>query len=401
MVTPQPGTGTALRTAASPRSQSRSDGCSLSLRVSASQLFVVGIIVGLSLACAASSAPPPAVSATGPSLPVVIAKSDAPAAAPVAVPQKQEPAEEIDVVPSDPRPPLEFTEVSEKAWVANLKTKLASRHRVPPESIFLSPARQRAAFLDSTPRLQDVPAKPANKPSRARKRVVARKPPPRRHRVVVVDLEGRVLLRFRPILAKGSDEPPKDLRFLAEDRLVYEVPAPPALPPAAPSRKAKRRGKGPTKAAPVDSGPPPRLFVIQPVGKRPRPIRCEGTRFAFNPGRSHLAHVARRGDGEWIAVDGQRVYPRKRGETRVASDLGWSRDGVSLAFIESGPPPRLTLLAEFDNANGDHSWDLPTSASGGAEVFFTGRGKLVVGRSASRPIFTAPLSRQPTSTFDP
>ena len=57
-------------------------------------------------------------------------------------------------------------------------------------------------------------------------------------------MEGRPHAQFRPITAKGSDEPPKDLRFLSENKLVYEVVSPPPEEaPAKPAPKRKPRGR--------------------------------------------------------------------------------------------------------------------------------------------------------------
>jgi hypothetical protein len=194
-----------------------------------------------------------------------------------------------------------------------------------------------------------------------------------------------------------SDEPPKDVRFLSEDRVVYEVIIPPPPPPP----KTRRRSHKPVV---VPAGPPKRLFVIQPVKRKARPLRCEGVAFTFTHQMDHLAFV--KGDGERAAVviDGEQRYPRK-GTTSIASDLAWSKDGNSLAFVQ-GPvkatPPHLVLLAQFDNPTGDTTWSLPPASNvDGARVFWAGSRKLVVGKSVTKPIFATSFEREESRTWDP
>jgi hypothetical protein len=98
-----------------------------------------------------------------------------------------------------------------------------------------------------------------------------------------------------------------------------------------------------------------------------------------------------------------KMYPRK-GQTIIASDPAWSKDGTSLAFLEARPakPPRLVLLAEFDNPTGDTLWDLPpTVALDGTQVFWANHGKLVVGKSVLKPVFATPFVKEPPVKFDP
>src|SRR5207248_6434467 len=93
---------------------------------------------------------------------------------------------------------------------------------------------------------------------------------PRRFEIVVVDPEGKGRTLFRPVTVPGSDEPPRDLHFLTDDRLVYEV-VPPAIPPSAPVPSGKRspkhapRGKPAAHvaapAAAAHAALPQRLFV--------------------------------------------------------------------------------------------------------------------------------------------
>jgi hypothetical protein len=309
------------------------------------------------------------------------------------------------------RPPFQMNELSEKDWLRGVRDKLAERLKVPAADIFFSPTKQSAAVL----RRLDVPSTRRRGP-----------PPPRRYRIEVADHQGKVKHRFRPVSARGSDEPPKDLRFLAEDRLVYEVVSPPPAPPAVPrasrpgasrrekarasARRARAEREGARKAAEAKvalaaAGPPPRLFIIQPLGRRTRPIRCQGTGFDFarTPMEERMAFVAGRPGAAFVSVNGVQVYPR-RGRAAIASEPTWSKDGVALAFLETpaGAPARLVLLAEFDNPNGDNTWPLPASARlDGARVFWAGPGKLVVGRTALKPLFATSFVRERAREFSP
>jgi hypothetical protein len=358
----------------------------------------------LAIGCATTAdAPAPASApsqrpAPEPPAPPAKAEAPAPARAPVqlaALPAAESPAA------ADPFGDVGFKEVNQKDWIASLREKLAQQEKVPPTDLRVSPGLLRAAYVRS----------PAGAPVKAGRRP----PPPRRHEIVVVDNQGRRVATFRAVLAKHGDEPPKDLRFLDEERLVYEVvePPPDAIPPAkAPARRpaahvkkaatwTKAKPAARTAAAPgplraVPPTPPPRTFVIQPIAPRARPLRCIGAHFTFTHEHDKLAFVSGTAESGFVAVDGAQVYPR-RGRTVVASAPAWSKDGRSLAFLESpaGKPARLVLLAELDNPTGDTTWDLPPAAStDGALVFWAGAGKLVVGKTQMRPIFSASFTKE-------
>jgi hypothetical protein len=285
---------------------------------------------------------------------------------------------------------VETRHLSEKQWLVEVRTKLAQQLKIDPAELRLSNDRQWAVIV------RGPPPPPAGK--KARKG-------PRHFQIVVTGVDGKHPQTFRPVTVKGSDEPPRDVHFLADDRLVYEVVLPPP-PPAAPSHKPARRSATahpPAKAHPPAPRPmipdphlPARLFVIQPLGKRARPLRCPGTRFGIPAQQDHLAVVGGTTESGFVSVDGVQVYPRK-GRTAIGSDPAWSKDGHSLAFIELRPPAaaRLVLLAEFDNPSGDTTWDLPVGAAlEGVRVSWAGPGKLLVGRASMRPLFAAPFWKQ-------
>jgi hypothetical protein len=312
---------------------------------------------------------------------------------------------------------------------------------VAPGDLRLDANRQLAAYVDSPPlpapddgkhdkngngngngngKEAKQEARQATRKTRARavKKRPPRPPPPRKHKIVVVDFEGRPKARFPAVQVDGSDEPPRDLRFLVDGRLLYEVTLPPPAAPDAPKQparparrpaRAKARGKAAVHAAADRPAaafpswfPAPRLFVIQPVsGRRTRPQRCDGVHFALPPGVNRLAFVGGKPDAAFVSVDGAQAYPR-RGRTIIASNVAWSKDGTSVAFLETPPagPARLVLLAEPDNPTGDTVWPLPASLSlDGARVFWAGRGRIVVGKSVGRPLFATSFVKE--KPFEP
>jgi hypothetical protein len=322
-----------------------------------------------------------------------------PASSAVPVASEAPEPEASDAPRADPFGDVGFKEINEKAWLAGIRDKIAHREQVAPTEVCFSPGLLRAAFVRSS---SPVVAAPARR---------GRRVPPRRHEIVVVDNQGVRVASFRPITAPGSDEPPTELRFLSDERLVYEVVrAPSGTPPTtsrkAPAKQPKRRPvarasnakptRETTRAMPAALSPeaqPPRLFVIQPLAPRAPPIRCQGFNFTFTRAHDRLAFVGGPTATAFVAVDGAQVYPR-RGRTVVAGAPVWSRDGRSLAFLElpSLRPPRLVLVADVDDPKGDTTWDLPPDTKlDGAFVAWSGRDKLVVRRAAARPIFSASL----------
>lgn len=350
-----------------------------------------------------ASAPAKAAAATSDDdAPVAAARPSTPAKAEAAkADEAEKPSDEPKRTAADPFGDVGFKEVDQKAWLAGLREKIAQQEKVPPTELRVSPGLLRVAYVRS-PTSAQANVKPG------------RRAPLRRHEVVVVDNQGRRVASFRAVAAKQGDEPPKDLRFLSEERLVYEVVEPPP-PEAAPAPKgatrkapphaargkktktAKLAPKAATPAAkPAPPPPPTRLFVIQPIAPRARPVKCAGIHFTFSREHDKLAYVAGKPEAAFLAVDGAQIYPR-RGRTVVASPPAWSKDNRSLALLESpaGKPAQLVLIAELDNATGDTTWELPPTANtDGAQVFWASTSKLVVGKTQMRPIFSAAFTKE-------
>jgi hypothetical protein len=347
-------------------------------------LLAVGLLVG----CAASPAP-----ATVPPAPPRPTAAPAPKADPPDAGPAPVAGTTIRVV--EPDATMETKHLSEKQWVAQVREQLGKQLKVEPGELRFSPDRQWVVIV------RGPPPPPEGKPIKH----------PRRYQIVVTDAAGKRTMKFRPVVAKGSDEPPKDVHFLADNRLIYEVVDPPPAPPPPPKPAAKGKAKAskvsrpikvtkaPAKVSPQAAKPearPTRLFVIQPLARRGRLIRCVGERFSFTAQQDHLAFVGGEPEASFVSVDGAQVYPRK-GRTQIGGEPAWSRDGHSLAFLElrHQAASRLVLLAEYDNPSGDTTWDLPMStALDGARVFWAGSGKLVVGRSSLKPIFAASFHKE-------
>ncbi len=195
----------------------------------------------LLLATACASAPPaPEDTEPAPAAPVAAAPKPKP-------PDAGASADAAPVRPAfDPNKGLDTTHLTEKAWLQAVKDKLSAKLKLEPDALRFSAAKQWAAFVRSPP-----PEPPPKQPPRR-----PRKPKPRRHEIFVVDMEGRPHARFKPITARGSDEPPKDLRFLSEDKLVYEVVSPPPeAEPVKPPPRRKPRGRVRVKAPPKPPTP--------------------------------------------------------------------------------------------------------------------------------------------------
>ncbi|MCG5055284.1 MAG: hypothetical protein KA712_20160 [Myxococcales bacterium] len=270
---------------------------------------------------------------------------------------------------------MELEQVDERVWLSEKAARIAGRHEVTPDRVQFSPDRRRAVFVKTTePRARRRPAKPM-------------------HRLVVTDPGGNLLAAFTPLKTRGSAEPPKDLGFLGNDRVVYELASPAPAPVDVPPPQTRRRRGRPQAGSPaVPGAPAPRVFVIQPLRRRAKPLRCEGLEFTLPPARTRLAYLKGAHPAALsVFVDERRIYPRK-GTTEVASAPAWSGDGLALAFLEkpSSAAPRLVLVADLDNPTGDTTWELPaTLDTKGLHVFWVGADRLVVGKHVGAPVFSA------------
>jgi hypothetical protein len=114
----------------------------------------------------------------------------------------------------------------------------------------------------------------------------------------------------------------------------------------------------------------------------------------WGPQKRHVAFVSGPAQKQAVVVDGQNVWPRI-GTTRIHGQPVWSPDGHGLAFTEETVAgPRLVVLVEFDDAQGDLTWNIPRDAlQPGLKVHWAGDNKVVIGETALKPRFAADWQR--------
>ena len=119
-----------------------------------------------------------------------------------------------------------------------------------------------------------------------------------------------------------------------------------------------------------------------------------GVDFTWDPARRHVAFLVGRPGQQALVVDGKNVWPRA-GVTRLHGDPVWSGDGHGLAIVdEGGGSPRLVVMVEFDDPQGDLTWPVPRDAlAPGLRVFWATESKVVIGESALKPKFAAGWER--------
>lgn len=283
------------------------------------------------------------------------------------------------VRPAQADRPMELRQLDERAWEAETRDKLAAHFKVAAAELRFSPSKRFVAWVLG----------PRSAPLHGPKRHLRRSPIAPRFQIVVADVQGRIRARLKVRVIKADTAAPTDLRFLDDQRLVYETVLPSRE--STPVSRGKPRGTQPRANAPGQ-----KLLVIQPVSRGKRPIPCEGSGFTFSPRKDQVAFVSGEPDAAVVKVDGRRVYPRHATSTIVAEPV-WSPDGAALAFVEAPPgvAPRLILVADLEDGSSDTTWDLPpTIRLEGLHVFWAGPGKLVVGKTAASPAFATSFEVQ-------
>ncbi|HZS42191.1 MAG TPA: hypothetical protein VFF06_35420 [Polyangia bacterium] len=220
------------------------------------------------------------------------------------------------------------------------------------EMVF-SPDKRRFAYVREKPTAQRQGLQPAH--------------------VLVRNLAGDPINEFA-VYRPGK---PEELIWLDNHRIGYV--APPAAP-AAVSDPAKKT--------------PANIYVVHDADSGEIIAARSGLEFLWSPQHAHVAFVSGGGAKQNLVVDGQNVWPRA-GVTRLKLPPVWSPDGHGLAFAEDGPAgPRLVVLVEFDDAQGDLTWPIPREAlAPGLKVFWANDSKVVIGESALRPRFAADWKR--------
>ena len=108
-----------------------------------------------------------------------------------------------------------------------------------------------------------------------------------------------------------------------------------------------------------------------------------GSDFKWDASHRHVAFLSGRSGQQALVVDGKNVWPRA-GLTRLHGDPVWSSDGHGLAIVDDGGgSPRLVVMVEFDDPQGDLTWPVPRDAlAPGLRVFWASESKVVIGESA-------------------
>ncbi|HXU74307.1 MAG TPA: hypothetical protein VN947_33660 [Polyangia bacterium] len=119
-----------------------------------------------------------------------------------------------------------------------------------------------------------------------------------------------------------------------------------------------------------------------------------GMDFTWDPGHRHVAFLVGKPGQQALVVDGKNVWPRA-GMTRLHGDPVWSADGHGLAIVDEGAgAPRLVVMVEFDDPQGDLTWPVPHDAlAPGLRVYWASESKVVIGESALKPKFAAGWER--------
>ncbi len=184
-------------------------------------------------------------------------------------------------------------------------------------------------------------------------------------RVLVRNLAGDPINEFT-VYRPGH---PDDLTWLDNHRIGYVAP---------PDRARK----------------PGHVYVVHDVDTGEIIAARTTAELTYGPQRRHVAFVSGAGPKQNVVVDGRNVWPRV-GVSHIHGEPVWSPDGHGLAFVESGVQgPRLVVLVEFDDAQGDLTWNVPREAvAPGLRVFWAGDSKVVIGESAFRPRFAADWKR--------
>jgi WD40-like Beta Propeller Repeat len=139
----------------------------------------------------------------------------------------------------------------------------------------------------------------------------------------------------------------------------------------------------------------PATFVIHDADTGEVLAARSGSDFVWDPARRHVAFLTGKPGQQALVVDGKNVWPRA-GLTKLHGDPVWSADGHGLAIVDEGTAgtPRLVVMVEFADPQGDLTWPVPREAlAPGLRVFWAGDSKVVIGESAFKPKFAAGWER--------
>lgn len=121
-----------------------------------------------------------------------------------------------------------------------------------------------------------------------------------------------------------------------------------------------------------------------------------GSRFAWSPGRQHVAYVAGSRKRQQVSVDGQSIWPTKSKSRRrhIVGELVWSPDGAGLTFIERrGKRTHLVVMLDLDEPDSTLTWPIPRAAAQPDNRLFWAESKVVIGQSVLQPRYAASWRR--------
>jgi hypothetical protein len=124
-----------------------------------------------------------------------------------------------------------------------------------------------------------------------------------------------------------------------------------------------------------------------------------GKQFIWSPGKEHLAFISGPKNKESVHVQTTLVWPRAKKEPgdlkrKIQGSLVWSPDGEGLAFMETvDKVSHLVVLLVVDNPEGDLVWPLPDGALMAENQVFWAENKVVIGKTALNPSFSASWNR--------
>jgi hypothetical protein len=147
--------------------------------------------------------------------------------------------------------------------------------------------------------------------------------------------------------------------------------------------------------APIERGrPAANVFVVHDAETGEVLSARPGFGFTWDARHRHIAFLAGLAGKQALVVDGNNVWPRS-GFTKLHGDPVWSNDGHGIAIVDEGyGAPKLVVLVEFKDPQGDLTWPVPREAlSPGLKVFWASDSKVVIGESALKPKFVAGWDR--------
>jgi WD40-like Beta Propeller Repeat len=146
--------------------------------------------------------------------------------------------------------------------------------------------------------------------------------------------------------------------------------------------------------APADVNKHSMTYVVHDADTGEVLAARSGNDFAWDPSKRHVAFTVGKAGQQALVVDGKNVWPRA-GLTKLHGEPVWSADGHGLAIVDEGAgAPRLVVMVEFDNPQGDLTWPVPRDAlAPGLKVFWASDSKVVIGESTLKPKFAAGWER--------